>query len=135
MATSVKSAEAEERRQKTLLITLFSIVFVGIGYVIYNYFSIINTRPLPENLSRMDEIVASWKTEGFVRSFDSAKAVLIVDEKGWKNRRRSEKIDILTQLARYCAEKKHSNSWAMTVLADGNGSVLAELGNAGFKIN
>jgi hypothetical protein len=83
----------------------------------------------------MDQIVASWKTEGFVRSFDSAKAVLIVDETSWKNRRKSEKIDILTQLARYCAEKKRSNSWAMTVLADGNGSVLAELGNAGFKVN
>ena len=135
MATSLKSAEAEERRQRRLLITLFSIVFVGLGYVLYDYFRIINTQHLPENVGGMDQIVASWKTEGFVRSFDSSKAILIVDEAGWKRRRRSEKINILTQLARYCAEKKQSNSWAMTVLADGNGSVLAELGSTGFKVN
>ena len=135
MAISVKSAEAEDRRQSRLLITLFSIVFIGLGYVVYDYFRIINTRHLPENVSGMDQIVASWKTEGFVRSFDSSNAVLIVDETGWKRRRRSEKIDILTQLARYCAEKKQSNTWAMTVRADGNGSILAELGNSGFKVN
>ena len=135
MATSLKSAEAEERGQKRLLITLFSIVFVGMGYVIYDYFRIINVQHLPENVSGMDQIVASWKTEGFVRSFSLSKAVLIVDETGWKRRPRSEKINILTQLARYCAEKKKTSSWAMTVLADGNGSVLAELGNSGFKVN
>jgi len=135
MATSLKSAEAEERRQRRLLITLFSIVFIGLGYVLYDYFRIINVQHLPENVGGMDQIVASWKTEGFVRSFDSSKAVLIVDEAGWKRRRRAEKINILTQLARYCAEKKQSNSWAMTVLADGNGSILGELGNAGFKVN
>ena len=76
MATSVKSADAEERRQKSLVIILFSIVFVGLGYVIYDYFRIVNIQHLPENLTGMDQIVASWKTEGFVRSFDSSKAVL-----------------------------------------------------------
>jgi len=135
MAITVKSAEAEERRQRILLISLFSIVFVGLGYVVYDYFRISNIQHLPENVSGMEQIVASWKTEGFVRSFNSSKAVLIVDETGWKRRARSEKINILTQLARYCAEKKQTNLWTMTVLAEGNGTILAELGNSGLKVN
>ncbi|MBI3003907.1 MAG: hypothetical protein HYY49_00650 [Ignavibacteriales bacterium] len=131
----VTTVAAEERRQKRTLITLFSIVFLGLGFVVWDYFRIINITPLPENPSSYDMLVEQWKSEGFVKSLDMTKAVLVVNETQWDQRKRQQKVGIVTQLARYVAEKKGSQSWVLQVVGQGKGNVLAEIGNAGLRVN
>ena len=131
----VTTVENQGRRQKRTLITLFSIVFVGLGFIVYDYYRIINITPLPEKTSQYDLIVEQWKSEGFVKSLDVANAVLVVSETHWEKRQRPQKVGIVTQLARYCADKKGSHAWVLQVVGQGNGNVLAEIGNSGLKVN
>jgi len=131
----VTTVAAEEKRQKRTLIALFSVVFLGLGFVVWDYFRIVSITPLPENTSSYDLIVEQWKSEGFVKSLDMTKRVLVVNETQWEKRQRPQKVGILTQVARYVAEKKGSNSWVLQVVGQSNGNVLAEIGNAGLKVN
>lgn len=131
----VTTVVAEERRQKRILVSLFSVVFLGLVFVVWDYFRIINVTPLPESTSSYDLLVDQWKAEGFVKSLDVTKAVLVVNETQWEKRKRQQKVGIVTQLARYVAEKKGSQSWVLQVVSQGNGNVLAELGNSGLRVN
>lgn len=131
----VTTVAAEERRQQRTLITLFSIVCVGLALIVWDYYRIVNVTPLPENTSSYDLLVEQWKTEGFVKSLDVTKSVLVVNETLWEKRKRPQKVGIVTQLARYCAEKKGSHAWVLQVVGQGHGNVLAEIGNSGLRVN
>ena len=131
----VTTIEALERRQKRTHIILFSMVFVGLVFIVYDYYRIINITALPEKSSQYDLLVEQWKSEGFVKSLDVTNAVLVVNETQWEKRKRPQKVGIVTQLARYCSNKKGSNAWVLRVVGQGNGNVLAEIGNSGLKVN
>jgi hypothetical protein len=131
---SVTTVEAEERRQRKILLTLSSVVFVGLIFIVYDYFRIVNAHPLPEKTSQYEAILEKWKAEGFIKTFDLQNSVLVVNEAQWETRTRPEKIGVVTQLARYCAEKKKSQSWVLQVVGQNQGRVIAEMGNAGLKL-
>lgn len=130
-----KKVEEQDRRQKRVMIALFSICFVGLSYLVYDYIQIIDRTSLPENLNEVDGVVARWKAEGFVNSFDVSAAKLVVNENVWERRRREEKVGIITQLGRYCAEKNKSDMWALKVVGNNTSAVLGELGRTGLSIN
>lgn len=132
---TVKQAAAEERRQKSTMIILFSLCFIGLLYAGYDYLQIMNRTSLPEDLTKMDQIVQRWKAEGVVESFDVEGAKLVVNEKKWDGWRREEKVGIITQLGRYCAERKKSDDWALKVVGYRTSAVLGELGKRGLNLN
>ena len=89
---------------------------------------------LPEDVSKMDVVLEKWKNDGFVREFDVKTAVLIVDPARWNERKRVEKMNIVTQLARYCAEKNRTPSFLLRVQPTAGGPVLAEMGPRGLRV-
>ncbi len=131
---TIEKADAEDRRQRLVMISLFSIGILVLSYLVYDYVQIINRATMPENLEAIDPIVAQWRAEGLVDSFDAAQARVIVNESAWNRKSRDEKIGIVTQLARYCAEKSPDRKWRITVLGKRSSAVLGEIGNSGLRI-
>lgn len=133
MARRISVKEVERRQRRTILI-LLSIVLIGVLYVFYDYYTVANTRPMPENSALIEPLILSWKSENFVTRFDAANAILVVNEDEWSSRGHAEKLDIVTRLARYCAEKKKSPIWTIRIVSQASGSVLAEMGAAGLRV-
>lgn len=113
---------------------LFSVGVLGISYLVYDYLQIIDRATMPESLSQVDPIIAQWRAEGLVDSFDAMQARLVVHEQEWFDRRKEEKIGIVTQLARYCAEKNNNKTWTLTVFGKQTSSVLGEMGRRGLVV-
>ena len=132
---TIRTVEAEERRQRRIIVALFSVAFIGLAYVVYDYMSITGTHPLPEDPALMGPVIEKWKTDGFVRSLNVADARLFVNEQKWKKRKKVEKANIVAQLARYCADQKKSTKWTLQVVDEGSGAVLAELGTTGLRVD
>lgn len=135
MATvRIVDADREEHRQKRIVITLFSIGFLGLSYLVYDYTQIISRTSIPENLSEIDPVIQKWQVDGLVQSFDATKAKLVVNEQAWQDRKKEEKVGIVTQLARYCAQKNNSSVWTLTVIGSRTSEVLGEFGSAGLSV-
>lgn len=133
MVTILK-AEVEERKQRRLILIVLAIALVGGAWVGYDYYDTVSTELLPEDTSRMDQVIDRWKNDGFVRTFDVQSAMLIVDPARWNDRKRVEKMNIVTQLARYCAEKNRTPSFSLRVMTAADGPVLAEMGPRGLRV-
>jgi len=131
---TVKQADKEDRRQRRIIIMLFSVGVFGLSYLVYDYLQIIDRATLPESLSQVDPMVAQWRADGLVDSFDAMQATLIVNEQAWFDRKKEEKIGIVTQLARYCAEKNQNPTWTLTVLGKRTSSILGEMGRRGLVV-
>lgn len=133
MARRISVKEVERRQRKTILI-LLSIVLIGVMYVFYDYYTVANTRPMPENPAMIEPLIQSWKAENFVSKFDPVNSIMVVNEDDWSSRGHAEKLDIVTRLARYCAEKKKSPVWTIRIVSQTSGLVLAEMGAAGLRV-
>lgn len=133
MVTILK-ADAEDRKQRRIVLVVLAIALAGGAWVGYDYYDTVSTELLPENVSKMDDVLAQWKDDGFVRELNVQKAVLIVDPARWERRKRVEKMNIVTQLARYCAEKNRTPSFQLRVLPASDGPVLAEMGPRGLRV-
>jgi hypothetical protein len=131
---TIEKAEAEDRRQTITIVALFAVGIFGLSYLVYDYMQIINRATMPETLESVDPIVARWRAEGLVDSFDAAQARVVVNEAAWDERDRDEKIGIVTQLARYCAEKSPDRKWRITVLGKRSSVVLGEIGTSGLRV-
>jgi hypothetical protein len=57
-----------------------------------------------------------------------------VNEAQWNERPREEKVGIITQLARYCAERNKEDVWTLKVVSGGTASTLGELGRNGLIV-
>ncbi|MGH2566757.1 MAG: hypothetical protein ACRDGA_00335, partial [Bacteroidota bacterium] len=114
----VKKYETEERHQRILLTVLVSLCLIGLSLVVYDYFRIVNRVAIPESLSAVDRVLQQWQAEGLVVSFDVALSTMVVNEQAWTRKRREEKVGIVTQLSRYCAEKNNSSTWTFRVVGD-----------------
>jgi len=131
---TIEKADAEDRRQRLIIISLFSLGILVLSYLVYDYMRIINRTTLPEDFDAIDPIVAQWRAEGLVDSFDAAQAKVVVNEAEWDRKDRDEKIGIVTQLARYCAEKSPDRKWRITVLGKRSLVVLGEIGHSGLRV-
>jgi hypothetical protein len=132
--TKVVDEDKRERQQKRIVSLLFSICILGFSYLVYDYFSIVNHTALPENFAQVDQTVKSWQMNGFVYRFEPTKAKMVVDEDKWDRMTKQEKIGVVTQLARYCAEGKRDQAWAFEVVGNRTSSVIGELGAKGLVI-
>ncbi|MEP0823294.1 MAG: hypothetical protein HRF44_10645 [Ignavibacterium sp.] len=132
---TIDQAEAEDRRQRIIIITLFAIGIFGLSYLVYDYLQIVDRVAIPENINAVDPIVARWQAEGLVDAFDVPQARLVVNETAWDSKERDEKIGIITQLARYCAEKNAETRWRLTVVGKRSSAILGEIGSSGLRIN
>jgi len=132
---SVTQAEREDRRQRRIIASLFVFGILGLAYAFYDYYQIVNHVTIPQDLEAVDPAVASLKASGLVEDFDVAQHVITVNEGKWSERKRPEKIGIITQLARYCADKNKSASWALTVRGHATSATLSELGPKGLVVN
>ncbi len=132
---SAAQADKEDRRQKRIIITLFVIGFIGLGYAVYDYLDLVGHTALPQNLSQVDPVIEQWKASGLVHSFDAPNSTIVVNESQWAGKKRPEKIGIITQLARYCAEKNNSGTWALTVKGQNTSVTLGEMGPRGILVN
>lgn len=130
----VVDVSKEDKRQRTLIIVLFAIGILGFTYLVYDYLQIVNRTTLPQNLSNVPSVVQEWKDEGFVYSFDVSKSELVVDEEKWSEKRRDEKVGIVTQLARYCASSNNSKTWQVRVIGNRTSAFLAGIGQSGLVI-
>lgn len=130
----IVDADKEALRQKRIIIGLFSIGFLGLSYLVYDYTQIISRTSIPEGLTQVEPIIEKWQTDGLVQSFDATRAKLIVHEQAWQDRKKEEKVGIVTQLARYCAQKNNSSVWTLTVVGSRNAQVLGEFGSGGLII-
>jgi hypothetical protein len=133
MVTILKAA-AEDRKQRRLVLIVLAVALAGGGWAGYDYYDTVSTELLPENVGQMDDVIAQWKDDGFVRDLNVQKALLIVDQKRWERRKRIEKMNIVTQLARYCAEKNRTPAFQLKVQPALDGPVLAEMGPRGLRV-
>lgn len=135
MATvRIVDADKEDRKQRITIIVLFAIGVFGISYLVYDYMRIVNHEALPEDVNQVDPIVAQWQKEGLVSSFDPQEALLVVEEQKWNARDKKERIGIIVQLARYCAEKNNSKNWAVRVVSRQSHMTLGEMGQSGLVV-
>lgn len=132
--TRVIDEDKKEREQKRILVVLFSVCMMGFSYLVYDYFSIVNHVALPEDLSQVNQTINGWKLNGLVNSFDPSKERLVVYEDKWNKLSKGEKIGIVTQLARYCAEEKQAGAWKFEVVGNRTSSVVGVLGSRGLVI-
>ena len=132
---TVAQAEKEDRRQTLIIIFLSTLCLCGFTYVIYDYVQITNRISLPERLSEMDSVVKQLEADGLVVSFNVSQSKLFVSGENWSNLSHEEKVGLITQLARYCAEKNKSEMWTLTVLDYRSTLLLGELGMTGLTIN
>jgi len=133
--TSAIQAEKEDRKQKRIILTLFVIGFIGLGYAAYDYMNLIDRAVLPQSLSEVDPVIEQWKASGLVHSFDASKSTIVVNETEWAGKKRTEKIGIITQLARYCAQQNRTTTWALTVKGRSTSATLGEMGQSGILVN
>lgn len=131
---TVLKADVEEQKQRRLIMIVLAIALVGGAWVGYDYYDTVSTELLPEDVTQMDGVIARWKQDGFVREFDVRSAVLVVDPTRWNDRKRVEKMNIVTQLARYCAQKNQTPSFLLRVQPTADGPVLAEMGPRGLRV-
>ncbi len=130
----VVDVSKEDKRQQRLIVALFAVGILGFSYLIYDYLQIVNRTSLPQKLDEVSAVVQEWKAEGFVYSFDVAKSELVVDEEKWGEKRRDEKVGIVTQLARYCASANKSKTWQVRVIGNRTSAFLGGIGQSGLVI-
>jgi len=126
--------EKAERRQRRIIITLFSICFLGFSYLIYDYVQMMNRVSLPENPDQVELAVQQWTADGFVLSFDVPQAVLKVNEHAWDKKKPEEKIGVITLLSRYCARENRSKDWQLRVVGGASMRTLGEMGSRGLRL-
>jgi hypothetical protein len=134
MGVRIISVDDYERHQKRILFILITLLIVGLVYLIYDDYQNANVTVLPESVLQLDPMLAQWKAENFIRSFDVALSKVVVDEEKWQTMKRSEKLDFVTQLARYCARKNKSRQWSIQVYGLQSKNMLAEMGKSGFRV-
>jgi hypothetical protein len=132
--TKVVDEDKKERQQKRIVILLFSACILGFSYLVYDYFNIVNHTALPENFAQVDETVKNWEMNGLVYRFEPTKSKMVVDEDKWGKLTKAEKIGVVTQLARYCAEGKREQAWAFEVVGNRSSTVIGELGARGLVV-
>jgi hypothetical protein len=130
----ILNADEEERRQRRLLWVVLAVAVMAGTWAGFDYYDTVSTELLPEDIGKMDVVLDHWRSEGFVRDFVVRDALLLVDKGRWEKRKRVEKMNIVTQLARYCAEKNRTPSFLLRVKAEASGPVLAEIGPRGLKV-
>jgi hypothetical protein len=130
----INNLDKEDRKQRIMIVVLFAIGTLGISYLVYDYVRIINHVALPEDTTEIDPIVMQWKQEGLVSSFDPKSALLVVEETKWNERDKDTKIGIIVRLARYCAQKNNSSSWAVKVVGSSSRMTLGEMGQSGLSV-
>jgi hypothetical protein len=108
---------------------------LGVGYAAYDYITLVNLAVPPKDLEAVDPFIEQIKATGLVHSFDLKNAVLVVNEEKWSSKKKGEKIGIVTQLARYCADKNQNPSWALTVKGRSTTATLGEIGPLGIRVN
>jgi len=116
------------------MITLFAVGILGISYLVYDYTQIVNRVSIPADVNMVDPVVQQWEREGLVSSFDSKNGILVVEEGKWKSRKKSEKVGIIVQLARYCAQKNNSPTWNLKVIGNRSKAMLGEMGQSGLVV-
>ena len=131
---TILNADVEERKQRRLILAVLAVALIAGTWAGFDYYDTVSTELLPEDIGKMDAVLDHWKSEGFVRAFVVQQALLVVDPVRWEKRKRVEKMNIVTQLARYCAEKNRTPSFLLRVQAEESGPVLAELGPRGLRV-
>ena len=132
---TIAESKQEGRRQKLVILVLSVICLSGFSYVIYDYIQITNRAIMPEAIADVDPFLKQLEAEGLVSSLDVAQARLTVSEQKWRGLSYEEKLGMVTQLARYCAEKNNSDVWAITVFGQQTSAKLGELGMMGLIVN
>jgi len=133
MVTILK-VDVEERKQRRLILIVLAVAALAGTWAGLDYYDTVSTELLPEDIGKMDTVLDRWKADGFVRQFQVNEALLLVDPARWENRKRVERMNIVTQLARYCAEKNRATSFLLRVQATESGPVLAEMGPRGLRV-
>ncbi len=131
---TVDQADAEDRRQRIIVILLFAIGFLGLTYLVYDYVRIMSYAAMPEDLDQVDPFISQLKATGLVRSLDVPRAELVVDEGAWNGKTKTQKTALISQVARYCADKNGSRQWSLNVVAL-SGTYLGGIGSSGIKVN
>jgi hypothetical protein len=126
--------ERKEKREKSLIVGLFAFCFVGFSLVFYHYIDIVNRSSLPEELAQVEDTVEEWRTSGLVERFDASQARLIVNDDRWKAMRKEEKLGIVTQLARFCADASKKETWKLQVVESKSLAVVGEIGDRGLVV-
>ena len=91
---SAAEADKEDRRQKGLIIALFVIGFLGLGYAVYDYMNLVDRATLPQDLTQVDPVIEKWKEAGLVYSFDTSKSTMVVNETEWNGKKKAEKMTL-----------------------------------------
>lgn len=133
MVTILK-ADVEDRKQRRMILIVLAVAALAFTWAGLDYYDTVSTELLPEDLGRMDDVLERWKADGFIREFRVQESLLLVDEARWGARKRVERMNIVTQLARYCAERNKSTSFSLRVQATDTGPILAEMGLRGLRV-
>jgi hypothetical protein len=131
---NVVDVENKERREKRLVGGLFAFCIAGFSLIFYHYIDVINRPSLPEDLAQVEQTIEDWHTSGLIERFDAPKARLVVNDDRWKSMRKEQKLGIVTQLARFCADASKKESWKLQVIESKSLAVVGELGDKGLVL-
>lgn len=131
---TVLKADVEDRKQRRIALTLLIVAIVGLAVVGIDYYRKTSVALLPEDTGTMSSIVERWKRDGFIQSFDVKTAELIVNRAEWDRKKRVEKMSLVMQLARFCADQNKTAAFELRVKSQTTGELLAEMGNHGLKV-
>lgn len=116
------------------MLTLLVVAVVGLAVVGYDYYRKTSMTILPEDTGKLEDVILRWKRDGFVQSFDIKSAEIYVDQAEWDQKKKVEKMSLVMQLARFCAERNKTAAFELRVKSQTSGALLAEMGNRGLNI-
>ncbi len=132
--TKIINADAKERRQQRIVLSLIVLCAAGLLYVLYGYYRVTRTTVLPEDGAQVTQAVDRLKATGIVRRLDPRGRLMVVNPDKWSSLTANEKIGIVTRVARQCADQTGDRTWALTVVDGETHSIVAELGTEGLRI-
>jgi hypothetical protein len=132
---SAKKFEEQQHRIRYIVIGLFVVFALGLGFVLFNYFQIKGRVSVPKDIRQVELMVKTLEKEGLVLSFNPTSAEMKVDETIWQDKSTDEKMGMVLQIARYCASRNNSRELKLKVIGNHTGAVVAEMGSSGIRIN
>jgi hypothetical protein len=132
---SAKKFEEQQRRTKYIIISLVAVFLLGVAFVLFNYLQIKGRVSVPKDLGQVELMLKTLEKEGLVVSFNPASAEMKVDETAWQDKSTDEKMGMVLQIARYCADRNKSSELRLKVIGNRTSAIVAEMGSSGLRIN
>ncbi len=114
--------------------SLIVLCAAGLAFALISYYRATSATVLPEDSTQFAQAINTLKATGVVRRFNPRERLLIVNPDKWNALSKTEKMGIVTRIARQCADESEDRTWGLTVEDAESRSIVAEIGAEGLSV-